>query len=159
VKTSDLGLEFLKKNESVKREMYRDQVGLPTIGVGHLLTKSELSSGKIQLGGEPIKWRNGLTDAQIDAILEADISHVEFVINAYVHVWLTQPQLDALVSFVFNIGAEAFAKSTLLELLNRGNFDAVPDQMRRWIHNHEGQVLPVLVERRNREIAMWEEAA
>src|SRR6266571_4228688 len=114
MKTSAIGLELIKKDESIKREMYHDQVGLPTIGVGHLLTKSELSSGKIQLGGIPIRWGNGLTDAEIDAILMRDVTRVERAIDAYVHVPLTQFEFDALVSFTFNVGEEALIRSTLL---------------------------------------------
>src|SRR6266702_983824 len=114
MKTSALGLELIKKNESVKREMYHDQVGLPTIGVGHLLTKSELSSGKIRLGGVPIRWSKGLTDVETSAILSTDVSQVEFVVGHFVGVPLIQCEFDALVSFVFNIGSEAFEGSTLL---------------------------------------------
>ena len=116
----------------------------------------ELSSGKIQLGGIPIRWGNGLTDVEMDTILSTDVSHAELAVNQLVHVPLIQTEFDALVSFVFNIGNEAFAKSTLLKLLNQEKYSAVPDQMRRWVHNHEGQVLPVPVSRREREVAMWE---
>src|SRR6266496_2606145 len=112
--------------------MYHDQVGLPTIGVGHLLTKDELSSGKIRLGGIPIRWYVGLTDAEVDAVLSADVERVERVINA-------------------NVGVHAFMGSTLLKLLNQDRFATVPDQMRRWIH-FKGQVVPALVSRREREV-------
>jgi len=155
MKTSALGLELIKKNESVKREMYHDQVGLPTIGVGHLLTKSELSSGKIQLGGIPIRWGNGITDAEIAAILTRDVERAERTIDAYVRVPVTQFEFDALVSFTFNVGEEALIRSTLLADLNNDKFSAVPEQMRRWIYS-KGQVIPALVKRRESEIAMWE---
>ncbi len=155
MRTSDLGLELIKKNELVKRKIYHDQVGLPTIGVGHLLTKDELSSGKIQLGGMPIRWSNGLTDAEIDAVLLSDVAQAERAILAYVRVPLTQFEFDALVSFVFNIGTSAFAKSTLLANLNNDKFATVPDQMRRWVHS-KGQVVPALIKRRESEVAMWE---
>jgi len=137
--------------------MYHDQVGLPTIGVGHLLTRSELSSGKIQLGGEPIRWSDGLTDGEVDAILSTDVAQVERAISSWVRVPLTQFEFDALVSFVFNIGDEAFVKSTLLRRLNESKFLTVPEQMRKWVYS-KGLKLLVLVDRREREIAMWEGA-
>lgn len=154
---SAIGLNLIKENESVKREMYHDQVGLPTIGVGHLLTRSELSSGKIQLGGEPIRWSEGLTDTEVNAILSADVSQVERAIALWVRVPLSQFEFDALVSFVFNIGSEAFAKSTLLRRLNEDKFATVPNEMRKWIYS-KGVKLLALVDRREREIAMWEGA-
>jgi len=55
----------------------------------------------------------------------------------------------------FNIGGGAFQHSTLLKLLNSGNYAGVPAQMRRWIHAHDGSVLPVLVKRRETEIERW----
>ncbi len=42
---SAAGIAFLKQWEGVRYEAYRDSIDLLTIGVGHLLTKSELSSG------------------------------------------------------------------------------------------------------------------
>jgi lysozyme len=152
MRASPAGLELIKKNELVEPKMYHDQVGLPTIGMGHLLTKDELSSGKLISSGA--RWYNGLTDQQVDDLLASDILGVESAINSYVHVPLAQFEFDALASFIFNIGAKAFAKSTLLRLLNQDQFQSVPDQMRQWVHS-KGQVLPVLVSRREREIAMW----
>jgi lysozyme len=155
MKTSEIGLKLIERNEEIKREMYHDQIGLPTIGVGHLLTKDELSSGKIQLGGVPIRWSNGLTDAEVGAVLSADVLGAEIAINSWVRVPLTQFEYDALASFVFNVGAKAFAKSTLVRLLNQDKFAEVPSQMRRWIYS-KGHILQDLVVRREREIAMWE---
>src|SRR5882672_5375626 len=146
---------MLTELEGKRNAKYLDQAGLPTIGVGHLLTKSELSSGKIQLGGIPIRWTEGLTDAEVDAILAHDVEDTVEVVEAQVAVPLSQPQFDALVSFAFNIGGGAFQHSTLLKLLNSGNYAGVPAQMRRWIHAHDGSVLPVLVKRRETEIERW----
>lgn len=156
---SSVGREMLTELEGKKNAKYLDQVGLPTIGVGHLLTKSELSSGKIQLGGIPIRWTEGLTDAEVDAILAHDVEDTVEVVEAQVAVTLSQPQFDALVSFVFNVGDGAFKHSTLLKLLNSGNYTSVPSQMRRWVHSHDGAVIPVLVKRRETEVARWNAVA
>lgn len=132
--------------------MYRDSAFVPTIGVGHALTRSELYSGKTDVGGW--KWRDGLTAEQVDAVLDHDVQQARDAVLRLVTVPLTPNQLDALTSFVFNIGAAAFARSTLLKRLNEGKYDAVPDQMRRWVYA-AGVVSPGLVKRREEEIKLW----
>ncbi len=151
---SDLGLASLKRSEDVRQAMYRDSVGLPTIGVGHLLTRSELASGKIRIGDEAVAWAQGLTIPQVNALLRSDLDWAELAVSNGVRGALKQGQFDALVSFTFNVGAEAFAHSTLLKQLNAGNPASVPEQLRRWIHAG-GQESPGLVRRREEEIRLW----
>ena len=155
--TSIEGLEALKRREGVVYLMYRDSAGLPSIGVGHLLTKDELRSGKIELTPEAVDWHMGLTEAQVDALLRRDLDAAEIAVGTGVHVSLSQPQFDTLVSFAFNVGRNAFRNSTLLRLLNAGDYGAVPGQLRRWVHS-AGQRDPILVKRREDEILQWEAA-
>jgi lysozyme len=134
--------------------VYRDSGGKPTIGVGHLLTKSELSSGKIYTDNETIRYHDGISKEQAMEILDDDLEEVEHHINLLVMVPLSQNQFDALVAFVFNIGGTAFAGSTLLRRLNAGLYDEVPPQLRRWIHD-DGLIVTGLINRREKEIALW----
>jgi lysozyme len=147
-------LELLEQWEGFKLQVYKDSAGLPTIGVGHLLTKSELSSGKITLNGVPVKYGNGLTEQQVTALLEQDVQPAAAAVSNGVKVPLTQNQFDALVSFTFNVGVAAFTSSTLLKLLNQGQYDQVPAQLLRWTRAG-GQVIQGLVNRRNNEIKLW----
>lgn len=157
MQTSDAGLTALEHREGVKLVMYRDAAGLPTIGVGHLLTKDELLSGKVSMGDAFADWHRGLTDEQVRALLRQDVAAAEGTINAAVTVALTQSQFDSLVSFRFNIGGTAFRNSTLLKKLNAGLYADVPQEMRRWVFS-AGQRDPILVRRREDEIAQWESA-
>ena len=75
-------------------------------------------------------------------------------IERLVTVPMSQPQLDTLASFVFNVGVGAFAQSTLLTVLNAGHFGRVPNDRGRWVHA-DGKVLPGLVRRRAEEAAMF----
>lgn len=154
---SHAGRTTLTDLEGAFRIAYRDIAGLLTIGVGHLLTHSELSSGKIWLPSlqRSVHWRQGLEAAEMDALLDADILPTEEAIDASVHVGLTQQQFDALVLFVFNIGRGAFQRSTLLTKLNAGAYMQVPAQLRRWVHSG-GKVVHGLKRRREREVAIWE---
>ncbi len=58
---SEKDKELLSEWEGVELNVYRDVADLPTIGVGHLLTRDELTSGKISIQGELIKYADGLT--------------------------------------------------------------------------------------------------
>ena len=141
--------------EGCKLEMYLDSGGAPSIGIGHLLTKSERTSGKIVIGHTEGNYREGLTLHQVYDLLDQDLAEVELAINRFVKVYLTQPQYDALVCWVFNVGIDAFKGSTLLRLLNAGKSEEVPAQLMRWVHDNGVQVAG-LVNRREQEIKMWE---
>jgi len=133
--------------------MYKDVMGLPTIGVGHLLSRSELFSGKLYIAGEPVRWSEGLTTEQIDALLAQDIKPVEDIVSTATGE-LLGCQFDALVSFTFNVGANAFLNSTLLKLIRSQDLIAIPAQLRRWTRAG-GKVVQGLVNRREVEIKMW----
>lgn len=154
-KVSALGVRMIMRLEGTRETVYLDAVGLPTIGVGHLLTKDELSSGKIQLqSGRMIDTRKPLSYSEIYELLMDDLADYEYAINTNITQTLNQHQFDALVSWAFNVGAGAVARSTLRKLLNAGNFEAVPDQLKRW-NKAGGRVLQGLVNRRNTEVSMW----
>jgi lysozyme len=151
---SENGLELLKQWEGFELKVYKDSAGLPTIGVGHLITKSEQSSGNIVIAGAPIPYANGLTDQQVLDLLSQDVQPAESSVNNGVKVELNQNQFDALVSFTFNVGGGSFSSSTLLKVLNQGQYDQVPDQLRRW-NKAGGKVVQGLVNRRENEVNLW----
>jgi lysozyme len=151
---SEQGLELLKQWEGFKSKVYKDSAGLPTIGVGHLITQSEKTSGAIVINGLAVEYANGLTDQQVLDLLGQDVQPAEQAVNNGVKVALNQDQFDALVSFTFNTGTGAFSSSTLLKVLNQGQYDQVPNQLRRW-NKAGGQVVQGLVNRRENEIKLW----
>jgi lysozyme len=154
VKVSDQGKGKIREWEGFRARAYRDAGGKLTIGVGHLLTQSELSSGKIFIQGQPVRYAAGLSDQQVLDLLGQDLAGAEQAVNDGVEVELSQNQFDALVSFCFNVGRMAFKNSTLLRLLNQGEYDEVPAQLRRWVRCN-GKVIPGLVKRREQEIELW----
>ena len=151
---SENGKKLLAEWEGIELRVYRDVAGLPTIGVGHLLTKDELASGKIKILGVPAQYADGLTAQQALDLLAQDLRPAADAVTSSVKVPLTQNQFDALVAFAFNIGVEAFKDSTLLKLLNQSQYSEVPAQMRRWVHAGN-QVVRGLQARRENEVALW----
>lgn len=155
MKISANGIRFIKAREGNQAKMYKDSAGLPTIGVGHLLTQSELTSGKITIAGKTVLWRNGLTDKQITALLDQDLDKHELAVSLNVKVKLTQNQFDALVSFSFNVGTGAFLGSNLLKQLNAGHYEQVPIQLKRWVYSG-GEIVAGLATRRELEGKLWQ---
>lgn len=94
------------------------------------------------------------TQSQCDARLHADLLARGPVIDRFVTVPLTQPEKGALVDFLFNEGQGNFAGSTLLQLLNQGNYKAAADEFPKWNLSH-GVVMPGLVRRRAAERALF----
>jgi len=162
MKMSPHGIRTLIDSEGSINSVYDDQAGLPTIGVGHLLKQSELSSGKIELSdGSIIDFRKGkISDRSVERLLADDLIPRETAVDNLVKVELAQEQFDALVHFVFNVGIGAFRKSTLLKRVNSGNFDAVPAEFRKWnivTIGGKKQVSKGLANRREIECSMWED--
>ena len=158
MRMSEKGLRLLSEWEGFASNAYLDSGGALTIGVGHLITRSERMSGKIFISGNPVVYRNGLTAGQCAALLTQDLYFAESALNSWRSVELSQNQFDALVSFIFNVGTTAFTRSTLLKVLNQGYYDQVPAQLRRWVHDN-GRVVQGLVNRREKEIKLWNEPA
>jgi lysozyme len=160
MKMSALGRQMLTELEGFKTRMYHDSAGLPTIGVGHLITQQELAQGYILIRatGQKINWREEISRDDVDAILEQDLPEYEGAVTRLVSGEIAQHQFDALVSFCFNVGEGAFARSTLLKMINAGNFDGIADQFKAWTKvTINGRKTPVrgLMNRRNKEIAMF----
>lgn len=148
--TSDQGINLIKKFEGLhkigddgKVLAYRCPANVLTIGYGH--TKG-------------VKRNMEITQAEAEALLRADLRIYEAEVKRLVNVPLTQYQFDALVSFVFNLGAANFAASTLLKRINTGNYEAVPAQLMRWNKarvNGKLQALTGLTRRRSAEAALF----
>ena len=153
MKASERGIDLIRRMEGSRVEMYRDFVGLPTIGVGHLLTKDELFSGKIHIYGEQVDWHLGLDNRQLDRLLIQDLNSTELVANSDAQN-LNQNQFDALVSFIFNVGSGAYSKSTLRKKILTDDLGDVPDQLARWVYA-AGVISPILEKRRKEEAALW----
>src|SRR6187402_2641122 len=124
MKLSRSGAGKLIGREGERLKAYKDTKGIWTVGVGD----TDLDND----GVLDVTPTTVLTQEQVLANFAEDVKWAEDAVNKGVKVALTQNQFDALVSFVFNVGASAFAKSTLLKVLNLGNYDEAAKQFDRW---------------------------
>ena len=67
-----------------------------------------------------------------------------------VTVPLYQYEFGAYVSLTYNIGVNAFCKSTIVKKLNAGDYDGACESIKMW-NKAGGRVLPGLVKRRQAE--------
>ena len=114
---------FLGGNEGVegrRYEAYRDVAGVWTVCDGH--TGKEIVAGK------------RYTDDECDAFLRRDLQPAQQAVDRLVSVPLGEYPRAALYSFVFNVGASAFARSALLRKLNQGDRQGACDELRRWVY-------------------------
>lgn len=139
MQTSDEGKKLIKKFEGCKMRAYLDAVDVPTIAYGR--TKN-------------VKLGDTCTQDQAEEWLEEELVEYEGYVNEAVKVPLTQNQLDALVSWTYNLGPSNLNKSTLLKVLNNSDYDGVPEQIMRW-NKAGGKVLDGLVRRRKAEAEMF----
>ena len=81
-------------------------------------------------------------------LLSRDVQWADKIINYLVHAPLTQNQFDAIIDFVYNVGAGAFAKSSILVKINAKEYDAVPAVLLEY--HHAGQIVSEGLERRRK---------
>lgn len=139
MKASGACRALIREFESCRLEAYRCPAGIPTIGYGHT---------------RGVKMGDRCTIQQADVWLTQDLEDAEAAVSMLVKKPLTQSQFDALVSFTFNVGAGRLGESTLLILLNRGNYTGAAAQFQRW-DKSKGVTLPGLVRRRAAEAALF----
>ena len=133
------GLALIKKFEGCELKAYQCSAGVWTIGYGH--TKDVVEGMEI-------------TQEQAEQMLVDELHEYESYINKYVTVALSQNQFDALVSWVYNLGPANLQSSTLLKVLNSGDYSGVPAQIERW-NKAGGKVLEGLIRRREAESALF----
>ena len=140
MKISEYGLDLIKHFEGLELEAYQCAAGVWTIGYGH--TKD------VQPGDQ---W----SESHADHMLEVEMEEYENYVNTAVTVPLSQNQFDALVSWVYNLGNGNLTSSTMLKVLNSGDYAGVPAQIKRW-NKAGGKVLEGLTRRRQADADMFE---
>lgn len=147
---SERGLDLIREFEGYLRPLkdggciaYRCPAGVWTLGWG--CTK----------GIKP-----GMTWTKQQAVegLRRELAECEAAVARLVTVPVNQPQFDALVSFAYNCGIGALAKSTILRRLNRSDYEGAAEAFMLWNKarvNGKMTILRGLTRRRSAERAMF----
>lgn len=139
MKTGSKGIDLIKHFEGCELEAYKCPAGVWTIGYGHI---------------KGVKEGMTITEQQAEEMLKSELNEYEGYINNLVTAELNQNQFDAMVSWVYNLGGGNLGASTLLKVLNAGDYDGVPAQIMRW-NKAGGKVLEGLTRRRQAEADMF----
>jgi lysozyme len=134
------GIALIKKFEGCELEAYKCPAGVWTIGYGHI---------------KGVQEGDVITLEEAEDMLVEELHEYENYINDMVTVGLTPFQFDALVAWVFNLGPTNLRESTLLRVLNEGNYEEVPAQIKRW-NKAGGEVLNGLIRRREAEALLFQ---
>lgn len=139
-------LRLIKQFEGLRLFAYPDPATKAdpwTIGYGHT--------------GPEVKQGLYITALQAEDYLIKDLAKFADKISKAVKVPINDNQYAALLSLVFNIGPTNFQSSTLLRLLNQGDYNGASEQFKRW-DRAAGKVLEGLTRRRAAEAKLFSQS-
>ncbi|MEM9705641.1 MAG: glycoside hydrolase family protein [Pseudomonadota bacterium] len=144
MKTSQTGVDLIKRFEGLELEAYEDIAGILTIGYGHT--------------GPDVKPGMRISEQEAENILRRDLQRFERGVTSNTSVDINQNEFDALVSFSFNVGVGAYQRSTARKRLNRGDRIGAAEALTWWNKaTVDGVLRPVtgLTRRRAAERALF----
>ena len=127
MRTSENGVNLIKRFEGLELEAYQDIAGIWTIGYGHT--------------GPDVEPGMKISERDAEELLRRDLKPREQAVAGAAKVPLNQNEFDALVSFVYNVGAAALRGSTALKRLNRGDRFGAAEALTWWNKAAVGGVL------------------
>lgn len=145
------GIELIKKYEGCKLKSYKCPAGVLTIGYGNTT----------YLNGNKVKMGDTITQEEADALFKDTLDKFEYqirlILGDELKAILPESSISALISFAYNVGIGAFARSTLLKIIkqNKNNLKDIRIQFMKWVYAN-GKVLNGLVARREAEYKLYE---
>lgn len=128
-------IPLIKEFEGCKLKAYLCPANVWTIGYGHT---------------DGVKEGDEITQQEADRLLASDVDLFTAGVQRLVTSDINRNQLGALVSFAYNLGLGNLRHSTLLKLVNAGDFVGAANQFPRW-NKAGGKVLAGLTRRREAE--------
>ncbi len=125
------GRVLIRGIEKLVPTFYYDSKGVSTVGYGHAIVMNGAQVNKNSLGQAKAdalsqqymmqKWgKLTITDAEADALFTEDMKRFEDAVNTVVDATTYQAEFDAMSSFAFNCGPDAFKSGTLARLHKAG---------------------------------------
>lgn len=143
MKTTETGVDLIKRHEGLRLKAYRCPAGVWTIGYGHT---------------QGVKSNDCITPAQAVNYLHQDVAVIDRQLSklcAERCVILNQNQWDALASWVFNLGINQLRSSTLWQRICQSpSHPDIPTQWLRWVYAG-GRRLAGLENRRRDELKLY----
>jgi lysozyme len=157
------GIELIKSFEGImdgdpttaNLDPYLDPIGIWTIGYGHaIVVGKDFLRGKQNRAKAFALYPGGITMAEAETLLRADVMDKCRDVDSLVKVSLNDNQYAAIVSFTFNLGVGNLKQSTLLKKLNAGDFAGAAKEFAKW-NKAGGRVLAGLTRRRAAEAELF----
>lgn len=146
MKTSINGLNLIKLDEGCILHPYQKNGDVPTIGIG---TTWYPGGRRVTMKDKPITMEQALSYLQnVLTVFEPDVNHcIQSKIN--------QNQFDAIMDFTYQEGIGNFTGSNLLRVINKNpNDPQIKHEFLKWVYA-DGKINDGIVERRNRDIALY----
>lgn len=118
--------EQLERDEGREKRPYQDQFGWWTGGIGHNFQTKLLSE-------VPSQFTPEMSDAQIDGLFQADLNHVNHLLDVYFPWHTTKPDfvIGVLQNMGFNLGVPKLSHfNTFLQYVRDGQFDQAAEDLR-----------------------------
>lgn len=145
-KIDKVGIDLITKFEGLKLKPYLCSAKVPTIGFGS--TRYE-NGVKVKLSDPEI------TKERAIQLFANTLTQYEEAVDDYTTDKVNQNQFNALVSFCYNVGANALKNSTLLKIVNTNiNSEQIKEQFLKWVKAN-GKTIQGLVNRRNAESELY----
>lgn len=146
IKIDKTGIDLITKFEGLKLKPYLCSAKVPTIGFGS--TRYE-NGVKVKLSDPEI------TKERAIQLFANTLTQYEEAVDDYTTDKVNQNQFNALVSFCYNVGANALKNSTLLKIVNTNvNSEQIKEQFLKWVKAN-GKTIQGLVNRRNAESELY----
>ena len=138
---SERALEVIGNAEGCRLAPYKCPAGLKTDGIGNTHNVQDGIKTKAQIA---VDWVRNIESAQDCLQQSTDLK------------LMTQGQIDAFTSFIFNTGCSRFrhnrdgSDTRIYKKIKRHNFTAACHELRFWVYGG-GKKLPGLIKRRDKE--------
>ena len=138
-------LDLIKRWEGCKLQAYQCSAGVWTIGYG--------TTALADVGIAPAKGMT-ITKDRAEDLLRQGVDKFAATVDALITANVNANEFGACVSLAYNIGPNAFAKSTVLRELNAGNKDRAAAAFKMW-NKAGGEIVQGLINRRNDEVKLF----
>ena len=144
-----VGRDHMAFEEGIKLKPYKDDAGIPTIGIGCTYYPD---GRRVTMKDKPLASNSAAWEL-FDAVND------NFLLTVYSTTRddITQNQFNALLSLCYNIGSGEFKKSTVLRLVNKNpNDPAISAAFYMWrFSTVDGVKKPILAGRRKRDAQLY----